>query len=236
MGGTEGLDDRCIRPFGCPGFFSVHGGLAVVTHRFTVSTVGASVPHKKNGTTEESASVEWSLGKWYAVRTYSGQERKVKMALDSEISHSSHKDDIYQVFVPTENVVEMVGGKKRVRNKVYFPGYILIQMMLNRETQYLIENTTGVLNFIGPKNQPEPLREPEVKRILGEADERQSGEVIEVPFSVGDSIRVIDGPFNDFSGLVQEINLEKQKVKVLVSIFGRATPVELDFLQVELEK
>lgn len=191
---------------------------------------------KKNGSTEEAPAIEWSRGRWFALRAYSGQERKVKAALENEIQHSKLHDLIYQVLVPTENVVEMVGGKKRVRNRVFFPGYVLVQMELDRETQYLIENTPGVLNFIGPKNQPQPLREREVKRILGEADERHGKEVLEIPFSVGDPIRVTDGPFNDFSGFVQEINKEKQKVKVLVSIFGRATPVELDFLQVELEK
>jgi len=173
---------------------------------------------------------------WYAIRGYSGKEKKIREAILSEAERNEIDDLIDEVLVPSENIVEMRDGKKRVRDKVFFPGYVLIKMELTKETQYLIENTPGVLNFVGPKGAPQPLRDEEVKRILGEVEEKEGREVVETPFKVGDPIKVTDGPFVDFSGFVEEVNEEKQKVKVMVSIFGRPTPVELDYLQVELEK
>lgn len=173
---------------------------------------------------------------WYAIRGYSGKEKKIRDTLWKEAERSEIDDLIDEILVPSENVVEMREGKKRVRDKVFFPGYILVKMELTKETQYLIENTPGVLSFVGPKGKPQPLRDDEIKRILGEVEEKEGQEVVETPFKVGDAIKVIDGPFVDFSGFVEEINEEKQKVKVRVSIFGRPTPVELDYLQVELEK
>jgi len=173
---------------------------------------------------------------WYAIRGYSGKEKKIRETILSEAERNDLDDLIEEVLVPSENIVEMRDGKKRVRDKVFFPGYVLIKMELTKETQYLIENTPGVLNFVGPKGDPQPLREEEVKRILGEVEEKEGREVVETPFKVGDPIKVTDGPFVDFSGFVEEVNEEKQKVKVMVSIFGRPTPVELDYLQVELEK
>ncbi len=173
---------------------------------------------------------------WYAIRGYSGKEKKIREAILTEAERSDLADLIDEVLVPSENIVEMRDGKKRVRDKVFFPGYVLIKMELTKETQYLIENTPGVLNFVGPKGEPQALRNEEVKRILGEVEEKEGREVVETPFKVGDPIKVTDGPFVDFSGFVEEVNEEKQKVKVMVSIFGRPTPVELDYLQVELEK
>jgi len=173
---------------------------------------------------------------WFAIRGYSGKEKKIRDMILSEAEREDLDDMIEDVLVPSENVVEMRDGKKRVRDKVFFPGYVLVKMELTKETQYLIENTPGVLNFVGPKGQPQPLRDEEVKRILGEVEEKEGKEVVETPFKVGDAIKVIDGPFVDFNGFVEEVNEEKQKVKVRVSIFGRPTPVELDYLQVELEK
>lgn len=173
---------------------------------------------------------------WYAIRSYSGKEKKIREAILSEAERNGLADLIEEVLVPSENIVEMRDGKKRVRDKVFFPGYVLIKMELTKETQYLIENIPGILNFVGPKGQPQALRDEEVKRILGEVEEKEGREVVETPFKVGDPIKVTDGPFVDFSGFVEEVNEEKQKVKVMVSIFGRPTPVELDYLQVELEK
>ena len=173
---------------------------------------------------------------WYAIRSYSGKEKKIREAILNEAERNDLDDLIEDVLVPSENIVEMRDGKKRVRDKVFFPGYVLLKMELTKETQYLIENTPGVLNFVGPKGEPQALREEEVKRILGEVEEKEGREVVETPFKVGDPIKVTDGPFVDFSGFVEEVNEEKQKVKVMVSIFGRPTPVELDYLQVELEK
>lgn len=174
--------------------------------------------------------------KWYAVHILSGHERKVKSQLENEADIHGISDKISQILIPSEQVTEMRDGKKRTRNKVFFPGYMLIEMALDKETRHLVLNTPGITSFVGPKNEPQPLRKDEVDRILGRVEESESGEVIDVPFQVGDPILVIDGPFTDFTGFVEEINEEKKKVKVCVSIFGRSTPVELDFLQVEPEK
>ena len=143
---------------------------------------------------------------------------------------------IPRILIPSEDVVEMRNGKKRVKNRIFFPGYMLVEMELDKVTQHLILNAPGVTNFVGPKNQPVPLQEEEVSRILGRVEERRDKEIIDIPYMVGDPVKVIDGPFTDFAGVVEEINREKKKLKVMVSIFGRSTPVELDFLQVEIEK
>ncbi len=173
---------------------------------------------------------------WYAIHVLSGHEKKVKSYLENEIERLGLLDKISQILIPSEEVTEMRVGKRRVKDKVFFPGYMLVEVLLDKETQYVILNTPGITNFVGPKNQPQPLRQDEIDRILGRVEESEGKEVLEVPFRLGDPIKVIDGPFTDFSGFVEEINSEKKKLKVLVSIFGRSTPVELDFLQVELEK
>jgi len=205
----------------------------------------SEVNSKKAGAEEESSDdkdsdaehkIDISRAKWYTIRTFSGQEKKIRDSLIANIHREGMDDRIFEVLVPTENVVEMRDGKKRSRVKVFFPGYVLIQMDLDKETRFLIEDTYGVLNFIGPGNNPQEIKEKELKRILGDTEKSKAKDLLSIPYIVGDSIKVVDGPFNDFSGYVQEINQEKQKVKVMVSIFGRATPVELDFLQVALEK
>lgn len=174
--------------------------------------------------------------KWYTLRVYSGQESKVKALIENEILFKEMQDHIGRVVVPSEPVLELRNGKKRLKNKVFFPGYVLIEMNYNTKSAHVVQEVAGVLGFIGPRNKPEVVRENEVEAILRRV-ERQETEVekVEVPFQVGDLIRVIDGPFADFTGVVEEINEEKKKVKVSVSIFGRPTPVELDFLQVHLE-
>ena len=174
--------------------------------------------------------------KWYTLRVYSGQESKVKAQLENEIQFKGLAEDFGRIVVPSEPVLEMRNGKKRLKNKVFFPGYILIEMVYNTKTAHLVQETPGVVGFIGPKNKPEVVRPEEVEGVLRKV-ERQESEVekVEVPFQVGDVIRVVDGPFADFTGVVEEINEEKKKVKVSVSIFGRPTPVELDFLFVFLE-
>ncbi|HQU70776.1 MAG TPA: transcription termination/antitermination protein NusG [Calditrichia bacterium] len=175
--------------------------------------------------------------KWYTLRVYSGQETKVKAHLENEIQFKGLQEEFGRVVVPSEPVLEMRNGKKRLKNKVFFPGYVLIEMNYNTKTSFLVLETPGVLGFIGPKNRPEVVKPEEVEFILRKV-ERQESEVekVEVPFQIGDVIRVVDGPFADFTGVVEEINEEKKKVKVSVSIFGRPTPVELDFLQVHLEE
>lgn len=173
---------------------------------------------------------------WYTLRVISGKEKKIRDSLLLEIEQENLKDQVTDVLVPSENIVEMKDGKKKIRNKVFFPGYMLVKMSMDKEIRYRVENMDGVISFVGSKDMPQPLKPEEVTRILGEVEGREGKEMISHPFNVGDSVKVVDGPFMDFNGFVQEINNEKQKVKVSVSIFGRPTPIELDFLQVELEK
>ncbi|HED10840.1 MAG TPA: transcription termination/antitermination factor NusG [Caldithrix abyssi] len=177
--------------------------------------------------------------KWYALRIYSGKEARVKAHIEHEIKQAEIEDKIGRIIIPSENIIEMKDGKKRVKNKVFFPGYMMIEMVLDNQTKHVVVNSPGVINFVGPKNEPVPLRPAEVESVLSKIEMSHEKEVkgkVDIPFHVGDAIRVIDGPFNDFTGFVEEINEEKNKVKVNISIFGRPTPVELDFLQIELEK
>ncbi len=173
---------------------------------------------------------------WYSLRVISGKEKKTRETLLYEAEEAGLQDQIGEILVPSENVVEMRDGKKRVRNKVFFPGYILVNLSLTREVRFVVENAPGVISFVGPKGEPVPLRDDEISRILGEVSGKEGREVMAHKYNVGDAIKVIDGPFMDFTGFVEEVNEDKQKVKVTVSIFGRPTPVELDFLQVELER
>lgn len=174
--------------------------------------------------------------KWYVVRTYSGHENKVKAYLENEILQAGLSERISSVIVPSEKVFEVKDGKKKSKTRTFFPGYILVEAILDKETTHLILNTPSVISFVGPKNSPAPLQAVEVRRLIGKIESRKDVEVIEVPFKTGDAVKVTDGPFNNFSGFVQEVNEEKMKLKVMVSIFGRKTPVELDFSQVEAEK
>ena len=173
---------------------------------------------------------------WYTLRVISGKERKIKENLLFELDFQNLSSEVKDIMVPSENIVEMKEGKKRVKRKVFFPGYILINMSESKEAKYLIENTDGVINFVGPNGEPQALKEHEISRIIGEVEGRDGREVVMAPYKVGDSVKVTDGPFADFTGFVNEVNNEKQKVKVSVSIFGRPTPIELNFLQVEKEK
>ncbi len=174
--------------------------------------------------------------KWYVVRTYSGHENKVKAYLENEVALQGLGEKISSVLVPSEKVFEVKDGKKRSRTKTFFPGYILVEAELDEKIKHLILNTPSVMSFVGPRGNPVPLRHDEVRRLIGKIEEKKDVEVLEVPFRIGDAVKVIDGPFNNFSGFVQEVNEEKLKLKVMVSIFGRKTPIELDFTQVELEK
>ncbi len=174
---------------------------------------------------------------WYSLRVISGKEKKIKEAILYDVNTSEMEEQISDILVPSENIIEMRDGKKKIKERVFFPGYLLIRLDLNKETRYLLENVNGVISFVGPKGKPQALRPEEVQRSLSEFDGGDGPlRVTEAPpYKVGDPVKVTDGPFMDFSGLVQEINHDKQKLKVLVSIFGRQTPVELDYLQVEME-
>ncbi|MHC1776239.1 MAG: transcription termination/antitermination protein NusG [Lentimicrobium sp.] len=172
--------------------------------------------------------------KWYVIRAISGNEKKVKQYLESEINRLGLRDHISQVLIPTEKIYQVRKGKKISKERNYLPGYILIEAILVGEIPHIIKNVPGVLGFLGSKGEPVPLRQAEVNRILGKVDElTEQGEEVSVPFIIGETVTVIDGPFNSFTGVIEEINEEKKKLKVMVKIFGRKTPLELGFMQVE---
>jgi transcriptional antiterminator NusG len=168
---------------------------------------------------------------WYVVHCYSGYEKKVRHNLEQRIETMGMKEKIFDVVVPTEEEIEVKEGKRRTVERRVFPGYILVNMILTEESWYVVRNTPGVTGFVGMGNQPIPLRPEEVAHIVKrmEADAPR----IKVTFRVGERVRIVDGPFNDFRGTVSEIDMERAKVRVMVNFFGRETPVELDFLQVE---
>ncbi len=168
---------------------------------------------------------------WYVIHCYSGYENKVRHNLEQRIETMGMKDRIFDVVIPTQEEIEVKDGKRRVVERHVFPGYVLVNMILSEESWYVVRNTPGVTGFVGMGNQPTALRPEEVAQIL----KRMEAEAphIKVSFKVGERVRIVDGPFNDFRGTVAEIDQERTKVRVMVNFFGRETPVELDFLQVE---
>lgn len=176
--------------------------------------------------------------KWYVVRAISGKEKKVKEFIESEIKARGMQDYVAQVLIPTEKVFQVRNGKKISKERSYLPGYVLIEACLIGEIPHIIRNITNVIGFLGAEKKGEPvaLRQSEVNRILGKVDElAESGEELNIPFVIGENVKVIDGPFNNFSGVIEEINEDKKKLKVTVKIFGRKTPLELGYMQVEKE-
>ncbi len=173
---------------------------------------------------------------WYAVHTLSGHEQKAKRYLESAVANAGMESLFGQVLVPTEEVTEMKQGKRTTTTKKFLPSYILVEMELSKGSQELVVSTPGITNFVGAGGSPRALKDKEVERIIGQIDRSRTEEISDIPFQAGDGVKVNDGPFMDFSGTVSEVNMERRKVKVMVSIFGRPTPVELDFLQVELSK
>lgn len=171
--------------------------------------------------------------KWYIVNTYSGSESAAKASIEEQIRLKKMEDKFGQILIPQENVVELVKGKKATRARKFFPGYIFVQMNLSDATWHLVKNSSKVTGFLGGNNRPSPVPENEVTRITKQMETGAERPKAKITFSVGENVTVVDGPFNSFNGTVEEINEEKGKVKVLVSIFGRPTPVELDFIQVE---
>jgi len=170
--------------------------------------------------------------KWYIVHVYSGFENKVKTALEERTAASSYAAKFGEIIVPTEQVVELVKGKRKESSRKFYPGYILVNMHLNNETWHIVNSTAKVTGFLGGREKPTPLTDKEASQIL---DRMEAGKLKPKPkylFDIGDEIRVIDGPFTNFNGVVDEVNPEKGKIRVLVSIFGRFTPVELEFVQV----
>ncbi len=176
--------------------------------------------------------------KWYVLKSIGGKEKRVKEYIESEISRLNLQDYIKQVLIPTEKVYQIRSGKKISKERNFFPGYILIEAILVGEVPLILREVPNVMGFLGATKggEPEPLRQSEVNRILGKVDELASSEEeINIPFFVGETVKVVDGPFNSFSGTIEEVNDEKKKLKVMVKIFGRKTPLELSFMQVEKE-
>jgi len=168
---------------------------------------------------------------WFVIHCYSGYENKVRHNLEQRIETMGMKDKIFDVVIPTQEEIEVKDGKRRTVERHIFPGYVLVNMQLTEESWYVVRNTPGVTGFVGMGNHPTPLRPEEVSQIIKRME--AEAPTVKVSFKVGERVRIIDGPFNDFRGLVSEIDMERTKVRVLVSFFGRETPVELDFLQVE---
>jgi transcriptional antiterminator NusG len=170
---------------------------------------------------------------WYVVHTFSGYEQKVKAALEERVRSMGKEQQFGEILVPVEKVMELVKGKKKTSSRKFFPGYILVQMELDDETWHVVKETPKVTGFVGGTTHPPPVSDEEVKAITQQMEEGAIKPKPRVLFSVGESVKVVDGPFVDFNGIVEEVRPEKGKLRVLISIFGRATPVELDFVQVE---
>ena len=176
--------------------------------------------------------------KWYVVRAISGKEKKVKDMIELEVERMGMSSQVPQVLIPTEKVFQIRAGKKVSKERNFFPGYVLLEADLSGEVAHSIKNLPNVIGFLGAEKggEPLPLRQSEVNRILGTVDElAESEEALNIPFVVGETVKVIDGPFNNFNGVIEEINEEKRKLKVMVKIFGRKTPLELSYMQVEKE-
>ncbi|MDZ7634646.1 MAG: transcription termination/antitermination protein NusG [Bacteroidales bacterium] len=177
-----------------------------------------------------------NVKKWYVLRAIGGKEKKVKEYLESEIVRLKLQDYITQVLIPTEKVYQIRAGKKVSKERTFFPGYVIVEAALVGEVPHVLRNIPNVLGFLGTQSgePPTPIRKAEINRILGKVDElAASEEELNVPFVVGETVKVIDGPFNSFSGVIEEVNEKKRKLKVMVKIFGRKTPLELSFMQVE---
>ena len=180
--------------------------------------------------------MENSLMKWYVVRAIGGQENKVQAYIETEIARVGLSDYVSQVLVPKEKVIQIRDGKKYNKEKVYFPGYIMIQANLTGEVPHVIKSITGVIGFLGETKggEPVPMRKSEVNRMLGKVDELSvQDDNVAIPFSIGETVKVVDGPFNGFDGTIEKVNEEKRKLEVMVKIFGRKTPLELSYMQVD---
>lgn len=170
---------------------------------------------------------------WYVIHTYSGYERKVKLSLEEQFEHSDCGEMLGEIIIPTEEVVEVRKGKKKISSRKFFPGYVLINVEMAQEIWYMIKNTPKVTGFLGGGSSPVPLSEGEVKTIMDQVKGESARPKPKFSFDKGEGVRVVDGPFLNFNGVVDDVNLDKGKVRVMVSIFGRATPVELEFSQIE---
>lgn len=201
-------------------------GNAVVTEHTDESGLTESESH-------ESVSTGAGEPAWYAIHTYSGYENKVKSHLEARIASMDMRNKIFRIIVPMEEEVEIKQGQRRTVQRKVFPGYVLVEMIMSDEAWYVVRNTPGVTSFVGSGTRPVPLQDHEIKSILKQVTKETEKPKAKISFAKGQSVRVIDGPFTEFIGTVSDINMDRNKVTVLVSFFGRETPVVLDFLQVE---
>jgi transcriptional antiterminator NusG len=185
--------------------------------------------------TEQPLQTDTGDYKWYALRTYTGHEQKAKTGIEQELKRLHLEDKIRSIIIPQETVFEVRNGKRRTRIKNFLPGYLLVEVILDKKLKEIIVTSPSIVSFVGTKNEATALQLDEVNRILGRVEERKNVATIEISFTIGDPVKVIEGPFEGFSGTVKEVNNEKQKLKVEVGILGRKTPVELDFSGVEME-
>jgi len=177
--------------------------------------------------------VEDDRFQWFVIHTYSGHEERAASNIERAVTQARLNDSVPRILVPTESVAEMKNGKKTVTDRKFFPSYVLVQMEMSDETWRVVSNTPGVTRFVGVGAKPQPISKEEIDRILGRVEGTKEKPTPTIPYNVGEHVKVTDGPFTDFAGVVDEVYPEKGKLKVMVSIFGRATPVELDFLQVK---
>ncbi len=192
-----------------------------------IESSGASIERKP------LSDVNYPDHKWYVVNAHSGMEYKAKLSLEERVKSLKKEDLISEVIVPEETVVELVRGQKKTTKRKFFPGYILVKMKLTDESWHIIKNTAKITGFVGDKRNPAPVPESEIQRMTNRISEGASRPKSKVNFAEGEKVRVVDGPFNNFNGVIEDVNADKGKLRVLVSIFGRSTPVELDFVQVE---
>jgi len=171
--------------------------------------------------------------KWYIVHTQTGYEDRVKTNLENRLKASPIKGHVLQILIPTEKVSEIRAGKKKISERKVFPGYVFIEMELTEESWYLVRNTQGITGFIGPGSRPQALKESEIDNIIRQSEEKKERPIPKIAFEIGESVRIKEGPFVNFNGTIEEVNSVKQKLKAKVSIFGRSTPVELEYWQVE---
>lgn len=207
----------------------------VTEHTNETELTGSSTAPEKDNTNAANAGSDAEAGQraWYAIHTYSGYENKVKSHLEARINSMDMRNKIFRVIVPMEEEVEIKQGQRRTVQRKVFPGYVLVEMIMSDEAWYVVRNTPGVTSFVGSGTRPVPLQEHEIKSILKQVNQETEKPKARISFSKGQSVRVIDGPFTEFIGTVSDINMDRNKVTVLVSFFGRETPVVLDFLQVE---
>lgn len=193
----------------------------------------AVVTEHTDGNEQPEANANGEGRAWYAIHTYSGYENKVKSHLEARIASMDMRNKIFRIIVPMEEEVEIKQGQRRTVQRKVFPGYVLVEMIMSDEAWYVVRNTPGVTSFVGSGTKPVPLHESEIRTILKQVTKETEKPKAKISFSKGQSVRVIDGPFTEFIGTVSDINMDRNKVTVLVSFFGRETPVVLDFLQVE---